>query len=346
MRALALTRIGGPQYLEELELPVPVPTQDDVLIRVNTVGVNHQDVFTMAGRANAGPPDLPHILGIDPAGTVASLGIDVVGLELGDRVVVKPAIACGTCRFCGAHQDDACLFLQNVGVHRAGGFADYVAVPATNVFSIPETLSFAEATAIAHSFPVALLMLRERASVGTGDVVLVTSASGAIGSASLQLSKVLGASVIAAASSRERAEYAKALGADMVIDYGRNPEFAGLIRSRYSEGVSVYVESAGNPRVWAEALKTLRKKGRVIVCGAHAGPIVELDLTWLFRSRVSILGSSGSSLQTFRDVLELAASGSISANIDSIRPISEAPAAFKRLMARRSQGKVVLQVHV
>ena len=344
MRALGLTKVGGPEHLEELEVPVPTPAQDEVLIRVSTVGANHQDVFTMTGRANVGSVVLPHILGIDPAGTVASLGRGVTGLEPDERVMVKPAISCGTCKFCTAGHDDACQNLRNVGVHRAGGFAEYVAVPATNVFRIPETLSFAEATAVAHSFPVALLMLRDRAEVGPEDVVLVTSASGAIGSASVQIAKALGAEVIAAASSQERAELGAARGADMVIDYGTTPEFAGLIRNRYPEGVSVYVESAGNPRVWKEAMKTIGRKGRVTVCGAHAGPIVDLDLTRLFRTRVSVLGCSGSSLRSVRDVLAMAAANSITPTVDSIRPLWEAPAAFQRLTTRQSRGKVVLRV--
>lgn len=345
MRAVALTAIGGPQHLEEIEVPAPIVGDGEVLIEVRTVGANHQDVFTMSGRANTRDSTaLPHILGIDPAGLVAAVGRDVEGFAPGDRVVVKPAIACGSCRFCVAGHDDACRSLQNIGVHRPGGFAEYVSVPAQNVFRIPDALGFAEATAIAHSFPVALLMLRERAAVGPDDIVLVTSASGAIGRASVELAKNLGATVIAAAGSAERAEHGGAVGADMVIDYGSTPDFAPMVRERFPDGVSVYVESAGNPQVWDAALKTLGRKGRAVVCGAHAGPIVELDLTWLFRFRASILGTSGSSLETVRDVMELAAEGKITPNVDSVRPLREARTAFARLTGRRNRGKVVMRV--
>ena len=344
MRALVLTKIGSPEYLEEQVVPVPALAAEDVLIEVHTVAANHQDVFTLSGRANISQVDLPHIHGIDPAGKVAAVGSAVSGLTLGQRVMTKPSIACGHCKFCVAGHDDACASLRNVGVHLHGGMAEYVAVPSSNVFRIPDTLTFEQATAIAHSFPVALLMLRERASVTAEDVVLVTSASGAIGSASVQLAKILGATVVAAASSPERAAYAAELGADVTVDYGSEPRFADDVRRAFPDGVSVYVESAGNPAVWSEALATLGRRARVTVCGAHAGPIVDLDLKWLFRSRVAILGSSGSSLRGFRDVIELAAAGRLVANIDSVRPLADAAAGFARLMTRQNRGKVILQI--
>ncbi len=344
MRALVLTEIGSTDYLEEREVPVPVLRDDEVLIEVYTVAVNHQDVFTLSGRANINRVELPHIHGIDPAGTVAAVGAGVSGFELGRRVMTKPAIACGHCRLCLVGEDDACLNLRNVGVHRQGGMAEYVAVPVTNVFPIPDTLTFAQATAIAHSFPVALLMLREKARVTADDIVLVSSASGAIGSASVQLAKIFRARVVAAAGSADRAAYAGRLGADLTIDYGSNGSFAAEVRDAFPEGVSVYVESAGNPTVWTEALKTLGRRARVVVCGAHAGPVVDLDLKWLFRSRVAILGSSGSSLRGFQDIVDLAGAGKLVANIDSIRPLGDAAEAFASLMSRQNRGKVILQV--
>jgi len=121
MRAMALTAIGGPENLAAVELPRPWPEVDEVVIAVRTVAANRQDIFTMRGAANrTSALALPHVLGIDPAGVVAGLGTGVDGFAVGDRVVVKPSISCGTCDLCVAGEDEACPRLTNVGVHRQG----------------------------------------------------------------------------------------------------------------------------------------------------------------------------------------------------------------------------------
>ena len=345
MRAMALTAFGGPDRLELLELPVPVPGPDEVLIRVQTVAANRQDTFTMTGRAQARHPvPLPHVLGIDPAGVVVATGAAVSDPASGTRVVVKPAIACGACPTCLAGEDDACPAAANVGVHRAGGMAEYVAVPASNAFPIPDGVGFAEATAIAHSFPVALQMLRERAGVRAGETVLVTGASGAIGSASVQLAKILGATVVAAAGGRERVDYVRGLGADAVIDYLADPDFAPAVRAVVPDGVDIYVESAGDPAIWTQGLAALGRRGRVVVCGSHAGGLVGLDLNWLFRTRASILGASGSSLRIMAEVLAMAGRGELRPNIHAVLPLAAARDAFAILYGRQNRGKVILAV--
>jgi NADPH:quinone reductase-like Zn-dependent oxidoreductase len=344
MRAVALSRLGGPEFLEQMTLPVPEPSSDEVLIAVRTVAANRQDTYTMRVGAARGPGSLPHVLGIDPAGIVAKVGGDVRGLEPGQRVVVKPSISCGSCRFCVAGEDDACANLRNVGVHRWGGMAEYVSVPARNAFPIPDGLSFAEATAIAHSFPVALTMLRDRAQITADDTVLVTSAAGAVASAAAQIARLHGARTIAAAGGPERVERARELGATDVIDYRAVPAFAVEVLRLAPDGVTLYVETAGDPAIWTEALKTLARRARVTVCGSHGGPVVELDLNWLFRTRVSILGCSGSNLAAFRDVLRLAAEGRIRASIHEVLPLDRAREAFETLLGRANRGKIILQV--
>lgn len=347
MRALALTAIGGPQNLAAVELPMPRPGVDEVLIAVRTVAANRQDIFTMRGAANrTSALALPHVLGIDPAGVVAGLGIGVDGFALGDRVVVKPSISCGTCELCLAGEDEACPHLTNVGVHRQGGMAQFVAVPARNVFRIPDGVGFAEATAMSHSFPVALTMLRDRARLRPDDTVLVTSAAGAIGSAAVQLARLHGARVIAAAGGEERAAYVRGLGADVVIDYRARPAFADEVLAVVPGGATLYVESAGDPAIWKEALRAMARRGRAVVCGSHGGPIVELDLTWLFRNRVAILGCSGSNLAAYRAVLELAAAGRLRANIHAVLPLDRAREAFEVLLDRGNRGKIILEVPV
>jgi NADPH:quinone reductase-like Zn-dependent oxidoreductase len=343
MRAVAITAFGGLDHLEIVEIPTPAPAAGEVLVSVRSVAANRTDLFTMQGHA-AVRTTLPHIPGLDPAGVIAVVGEGVAGLAVGDRVVVKPSTSCGQCDYCVSGADDACPDQQLIGVHRPGAMAEYVAVPAKSTFKIGDHIGFAEATAVSHSFPVALTMVRDRAGVGPADTVLVTGAAGAIGAASVLFAKEAGARVIAAAGGHERVTYARDLGADVLIDYSATPDFAAEIREAAPDGVSVYIESAGAPEIWDESLKTMARRGRVIVCGAHAGGLVQLNLAWLFRSRVSITGHSGSTLAAFREVFEMAGAGRIKPNIHTRLPLDRAHEAFQILLARRNRGKVILEV--
>jgi NADPH:quinone reductase-like Zn-dependent oxidoreductase len=347
MRALLMTRTGGPEVLEIAEVATPVVKSGEVLVRVAAVTLSRQDTYTLAGRGNIRDLRLPHVLGNDPAGVVVALGDGVDEVAVGDRVAVKPSISCEACESCLAAEDDACASLESIGLHRWGGFAEYVAVPAKNVTRIPDGLSFVEAAALAHTAPVALNMLRNHARLRAGETVLVTSASGAIGAAAVQVAKHDGARVIAAAGGADRVAFARELGPDLVIDYRETPAFAPLVAAAAPDGVAVYVESAGDPAIWSEALKTLGRRARVVACGSHGGPVVELNLNWLFRMRVRILGSSGSTRATFREAFELAGSGAIRPNIDVVIPLAEARSGFGRLARRgagANRGKIILQV--
>jgi NADPH:quinone reductase-like Zn-dependent oxidoreductase len=335
MRAIVLTR-RGIEHLQEEVVPVPQPRTGEILVRVRTVAANHRDLFTADD-----PPTLSHIMGIDPAGTVVAAGADADEPSIGTRVVVKPAIACGECDRCRSGREDACEVKDTVGVTRPGGFAEYVAVPARNAFPIPPGVGFAEASALVHSYPVALHMLR-RAQVDPGDVVLVTSAAGAVGSGAVQLARAFGARVAAAAGGWEKAAQAMDLHPDLVVDYQATPAFAGIVRETFPGGATVYVESAGDPDVWSEARRALGPHARIVVCGSHAGPIVDLDLNWLFRLRISVLGCSGSTGADVQDVLKLAAAGRVRPPVDSVLPMREVKAAFDRIRARLNRGKVVL----
>ena len=347
MPAVLLTRLSGLDDIEIGTLPVPSAAQDEVLIRVATVAANHQDINLITGRIPSPNLPLPHVPGLDPAGVVAGLGPSVRGFEIADRVVVKPPIACGQCGPCLDGEDDACERISSVGIHRPGGMAGYVAVPGRSVFAIPDTLGFAEATAVSHTFPVALTLLR-KAGINATDTVLVNGASGAVGSAVVQVARVLGAQVIAAAGNEQGLawlhELPESVAPELIIDYATNPDFAPLVRATAPAGISLYVETASDPALWTEALKTLGRRARIAVIGSHAGPIVELNNNWLFRQRVTILGCSGSSLAAYAEALQIAGDGLVVPNIDSILPLNEVAGAYRRLMQRQNHGKIVLRV--
>jgi NADPH:quinone reductase-like Zn-dependent oxidoreductase len=164
----------------------------------------------------------------------------------------------------------------------------------------------------------------------------------------VQLARSLGARVVAAVGSDRGADWLRQLpgqvAPDLVVDYGADPEFAALVREVTPAGASIYVETASDPAVWAEALRALARRATVVVIGAHAGPVVQLDNNWLFRQRVTIIGSSGSSLAAYSDALGIAGDGRVVPNIDTILPISKAADAYRRLVERQNQGKIVLRI--
>jgi NADPH:quinone reductase-like Zn-dependent oxidoreductase len=340
---MVLEDLGAVGDLHESTVTTPEPGPHDVLIRVETVSVNHQDVFVMRGLGHIAGLSLPHILGNDPAGTALAVGEAVDNVSAGDRVVVKSTIACHSCSTCANGRDDACPNIRIFGVHTPGGFAEYTVAPGSNVFVIPSELSFAEATAISQTFPVALNVL-ERGGLTEEDTVLVAGAAGGVGSAAVQLATREGARVVALASSDERVDAAVQMGATTGFNYRDNPEFASSIRELSPEGVNLYVEPVGDPVVFAESTKALSRAGRVVVCGSHGGTDVNLNLLWLFRNRASIIGSAGATAAGFARVLELAASADIQANIDRILPLIQVNEAFGLLTGRHTKGKLVLDV--
>jgi acryloyl-coenzyme A reductase len=347
MQAIVLTELGGLDGIRAGEVATPVAAPGEVLIRVGTVAVNRQDLNLIFGRFSVPGFELPHELGLDPAGVVAGLGEGVHDLALDDRVVAKPPIACTGCPACMAGEDDACERIRSVGIHRPGGMAEYVSVPRRNVFAIPPDVSMATATAFSHSFPVALTLLR-KIGLTAADDLLVSGASGAVGSAVVQLARNLGATVIGAVSRAAGRDWLQALpraiAPDAVIDLAATPAFAADVRAQVPAGISAYVETASDPAVWSEALKSLGRGARVAVVGAHAGPRVEIDNNWLFRQRVSIIGCSGSSVSAYAESLALLGRGGIEPHIDSVVPMSEAASAYGRLRSRDNQGKIVLRV--
>lgn len=347
MLANVLTRLDGAGRFEVISLETPSPGSAEVLVRVATVGVNRRDLDVIEGVARPEKTDGPIILGLDPAGVVAEVGSEVTEHVVGDRVVVKPSISCGSCAACRGGRDDTCGRISTIGIDRPGGMAEYVAVPASNVAAIPEGIGFAEASAVALSNAIALTLVRTVAAEAS-ETVLVSGAAGTVGSAAVQLARMRGARVIALVGSEHGAQWLRALPRavrpEAAIDCATTPDFAAEVRSRMADGVGVYVETTSQPRIWQEALRTLRMGARVAVVGAHAGPVVELDNQWLYRHRVTIHGCWGSTQSAFREVLRMAGEGRIAANIDSIQPLSNAGAAYQRLIDHENEGKVILRV--
>jgi NADPH:quinone reductase-like Zn-dependent oxidoreductase len=340
MRAVGFRKHGGPEVLELIELPEPEPMAREVRVRIRAVALNHLDVWVRKGWQGL-KLQLPHVLGSDVAGVVDSVGAEITDLEPGTEVCVNPGLSCGVCERCLKGEDNLCRHYSILGEHVRGGNAEFVCVPRQNILPKPKTLSFEEAACLPLTFLTSWTMLVRRAHVQPGETVLIHAAGSGVGSAGIQIAKLLGAQVIATASTAEKLEKAKQLGADHVINYLTH-DFVEEVKKLTSKRlVDVVFEHTG-AATWDKSIACLPYGGRLVTCGATTGGDVKLDLRALFYKRISLLGSTmGSKGDLFR-VMQLVDEGKLKPVLDRVLPLEKAAEAHGLLADRKSFGNVVL----
>jgi NADPH:quinone reductase-like Zn-dependent oxidoreductase len=343
VKAAVIRETGPPQVLSIENVEEPSLQLDEVRIRVESVSVNQTlDLQIRSGATKRGVT-LPHVLGVDPAGTITEVGSSVTGLGIGDRVVVASAMWCNTCDACRRGEHEDCGATRHIGVHRWGGYAESVAVPAANVYVIADDLEFAAASVIIRHAPTAWNLLQTKVGLQAGETVLVMGASGGLGSTGVQLAKLAGASVIAGAGSSARVDVATKLGADHGIAYRETSLAEGVANATDGRGVDVVFDNVGDPTLWPDVVASMARGARYVTAGAHAGGQVELDLHRLYRQRLRFIGGAGHRPSDIQHALELAADGRLSANISARMPLSQAVEAHKMAELRLTTGKIVLQ---
>lgn len=340
MKAVLVRAHGGLDALSCEDIPTPEPGPGEVRVAVRAVGANHLDTWVRRGVPGHTFP-LPLILGSDVAGIVDAVGAGVAGLSAGDRVVLAPGVSCGSCAACLSGRDNQCRTYGLLGEHRDGGCADFIVVPRQNVLALPAALTFEQAAAVPITFLTAWHMLVSRAAIRPGETVLVHAAGSGVGSAAIQIAKLWGATVITTASSAAKCQRAADLGADHVVDTGRQ-DFAAAVRDLTGKrGVDVVVEHVG-AATWAGSVRSLAWHGRLVTCGATTGADVGLNLRQVFFKSLSILGSTMGSKGELVEVLGHLAAGRLRPIIDRVLPLAAAGEAHRLLEAREVFGKVVL----
>ena len=343
MRALALTGTGGLEHLALLDVPAPaVAAPDEVLVRIRTAALNRLDLFIADGLKGL-TYRFPHIVGSDGAGVVEAVGPAVQGARPGDRVMLNPGISCRDCDTCRAGDEPLCSEYQILGEHRAGTAAEYVVVPEANVAPVPADMTWAEAAAYPLATLTAWRMLTSRARIVAGERVLIWGAGGGVAQAAIQIAKLRGAEVVATSGSDAKLETARRLGADHVVNHRTDDVVAEVRRMLGRRAVEVVVDTVGEA-TWPTSLRLLGPAGRLVTCGATSGPIVSLDVRKLFWYQWSILGSTMGSRREFAEIVQLAAGGQLRPVVDSVVPLAEGVAAYRRLADAAQTGKLVLEV--
>ena len=344
MRAVVIEEHGGRDKLKLTDFPDPAPGAGEVLVRVHACGLNHLDLLAREGRVPV-PIRMPHILGCEVAGHVAALGdgITADGLYVGQPVAVLTRISCGRCEYCRTQQDNLCLESRAIGLATHGGYAEYVSVPARNVIPLPESVSCEDAAASVMSMLTAWHMLLTRARLRAGETLLVIAAGSGIGSAAVQIGRMIGARVIGTASSDDKLERARALGADHTVNASRANLVTEVRRITARRGVDVVFEHVG-AATFGRSVECMARNGRLVTCGAHTGREVTLDLWTLFAKQLQLIGSYLGTRGELQELLQVMALGRLRPVIDRTFPLAEAAEAQRVLEERQQFGKLLLVV--
>jgi NADPH:quinone reductase-like Zn-dependent oxidoreductase len=341
VKAVQFHEHGGREVLRYEAVPTPEPTAGEVLVRIRSCALNHFDI-DLRENISRWPLHLPHILGVEFAGDVAAVGDDVEGLREGQAVWVLHEIPCLQCEYCLAGMDNLCLRAEMYSVQRPGGYAEYATAPARAVFALPGPEWHDAAAAGQIVFTTAWHMLMTRAQLRPGETVVVSASGSGVGHAAVQIAKLAGATVIATAGSDEKLARSTEDGADHVVNYSHEDVTARVLDLTGSRGADVVVEHVGGDQFGA-CLGSLRKNGRLVTCGGHAGEVVDFDIIPLFRNEWSVIGSRTGTVRETELVMDLITAGKLKPRIHATLPLSEAAEAQRIIEAREQFGKVLLR---
>jgi NADPH:quinone reductase-like Zn-dependent oxidoreductase len=343
MKAITYPQHGGVEVLRYEDVPDPKPEPHEVLIKVRATGLNHNDLWARRGLPGMKFP-LPHIPGSDVAGEVIGKGDRVQSVEIGQKVVIHPAISCRICAACTSGHEYFCRQFKIYGFQTGplnGGYAEMIRIPEANVIPKPERLSWEEAATL----PLCLLtvwhMLITRAKMQPGQDILVWGAGSGIGSIAIQLAKAMHCRVIATASSEEKARRAKELGADEVVDPYKQDVVAEVKKFTNKKGVEIVFEHTGE-KTWERSMASLTWGGTIVICGNTTGFDAKTDLRFLFSKQLNLLGSHQGNKAELVEAMKLVDRGVIRPVLDSAFPLKDAAKAQQRMEESKHFGGLVL----
>ena len=332
MKAIVLKQHGVIDSLEYVtDFPDPKVADGHVVIRVGATSFNYHDIFTVRGMPGIKVP-FPMIIGLDIAGEILEVGGGVTGWQAGDRVLVNPL--------------NKKKGLMGEMMH--GGLAEKCLVAADQLIRMPAAVTYEQAASLPVAYGTAHRMIITHDTIKKGEKVLVLGASGGVGTGCVLLAKMLGAEVIACASSADKIQRLKDLGADHVINYKDTDfskwaveKFGKPQRRNYEGGVDVVINFTGGD-TWAPTLKCVKRGGKILVCGATAGFDPKEDLRYVWSFELKIIGSNSFYDDNLTALMDLIAQGKMKPVIDVVLPLDKAAQGLKLIENREVFGKVVI----
>jgi len=332
MKAVILREHGGLDKLQYVaDFPDPEVAEGHVVIRVRATSFNYHDVFTVRGMPGIKVP-MPMIIALDMAGEILEVGVGVSGWKKGDRVLVNPL--------------NRKKGLMGEMMH--GGLAEKCLVAEHQLIPMPDDVSFEQAAALPVAYGTAHRMIITHDTIKKGEKVLVLGASGGVGTGCVLLAKMLGAEVTACASSADKIQRLKDLGADHVINY-KEVDFSKWViekfgkpqRRAYDGGVDVVINFTGGD-TWAPTLRCVKRGGRILVCGATAGYDPKEDLRYIWSFELQVIGSNSFYDENLKALMDLIQEGRMMPVVDEILPLERAAEGLRMIENREVFGKVVV----
>src|SRR2546429_331037 len=342
LRALLFREFGGPERLSYEDVAEPKISESEALIRVRACALNHLDIWARQGTRGERIP-MPHISGCDISGEIARVGSLVKNHKPGDKALIAPGISDGTCEYCATGWDSLCESYKIIGYETQGGYAENATGPSQNVLPIPGHLSFEEAASVPLVFLTAWHMLTTRAHLTAGETVLVWAAGSGVGSAAIQVAKVLGANVIATAGNDEKLEKARKLGADWVVNHHTQDVSAEVKRVTNGRKANVVFDHIGQA-TWEKSMRSMAPAGRMVNCGVTSGGKAEIDIRYVFVRQFSLMGSFMGGRGELLKVLTFFEDDRLKPVVDSVFLLGEAAKAQTRMGESGHVGKIVLKV--
>ncbi len=338
MRALTLV---ADRKIELADVPAPAaPGAGEVQVRIKAVGLNHLDLWGYRGMAFA-KRKLPLVVGAEAAGEVAAVGPGVSTLLPGDPAVMYGALTCGACKACREGRDNLCENVGGIMGFHVDGFArDLITMPERLVVKAPVGMAMRDLACAPIAFGTVEHMLFDNAKLQPGEWILVHAGGSGIGTAAIRMAKAIGCTIITTVGDNAKAEKARALGADHVINY-RTDRFEHMVRKiTAKKGVDVVFEHTG-AETFPGSLLSLKRGGRLVTCGATSGPSVTFNLMQLFQQQYKIFGSFGASIANIRSSLKKMAAGLLPV-IDTEVAVADFERGLARLETRQVFGKVIV----
>ncbi|MCL4146417.1 UNVERIFIED_CONTAM: hypothetical protein GTU68_021189 [Idotea baltica] len=326
MKAIVCNKFGLPNSLEYQEIKTPSPKEDEILLSVKACSVNFPDTLIIQGKYQF-KPNFPFSPGSDVAGIIEKVGKNVKNLNVGDEIV---------------------------GFIAFGGFAEKAIVKAKDCFPKPKGMSMVNAAAFLLAYGTSYYALKDRANLQKGETILILGASGGVGLTALELAKLMGAKVIAAASTKEKLELCKQFGADEVINYTEVNLKDKVKELNNGKGVDVIYDPVGGS--FSElALRTIAWKGRHLVIGFANGEIPKIPINLTLLKGASIVGvfwgafaqkEPKKSLENIKQLLTWFSKGELKPHIDKTYSLKNAPKALEDMMQRKTKGKIVIDMEL
>ncbi|ERN54743.1 quinone oxidoreductase [Alkalihalophilus marmarensis] len=326
MKAIQFTTYGGPEVLKMVELDKPNPEANEVIIKIEAIGVNYADTARREGQYVV-PTPLPFVPGAEVAGIVDEVGSDVSTVKAGDRVVTL------------------------LGSKKATGYAEYSIADERGLMLIPDGVSFEQAVALPLQGLSAYHILKTMGQLEEGDTVLVHAAAGGVGTIAVQLAKLMGAGkVIATASTKEKLELAGELGADVLVNYTEDNWYEQVLEATNGRGVNVALEMAGG-RVFIDTLKCLATFGRLVVYGVASGEQSPFNPSSLMARNQSVIGFFLPQIMrkprllqsSMKELLDYVGSGQLKLQIGGTYALDEAAKVHQLMQGRKTIGKLILK---